>query len=177
MKLLFLDIDGVVNCKNSKTYYNAEYPDKYGLDERLWKNLQKFLSRFPDVKVVIHSGWIKHKDDPNYTWDMNKPELGVQIKSHLQEVIDRLGDRFIGCVPYLKGKSKSARIEKWLLDNNSLNDPKCPCLVFDDDRSEYASLLDLEKYCNICVKFTDTRTGLDAVALSDAIEIGEVIYK
>lgn len=177
MQILFLDIDGVLNCKNSKTYYNAEYPEKYSLDERLWKNLQKFLSRFPDVKVVIHSGWIKHKDDPNYTWDMGHPELGIKLKTQLPEVVDRLGDRFFGYVPYMKGKSKSKRIAQWLLDHDALDNPKCQCIVLDDDRSDYAELLELEKYCNVCVKFTNTNTGFDSVSLSDAIEIGEVIFK
>lgn len=176
-KILFLDIDGVLNCKNTNTFYSADHPESYGIDEHLWNNLQKFLNKFPDVKVVIHSGWIKHKDNPNYAWDMGKPELGIKIKSKLQEVINRLGDRYLDCVPYLKGEPKWVRIKQWLAKNNMLNNPNCQCLILDDDRSNYTNLFALEVYPNVYVRFTKAETGLDDMTFMDLIEIGDVIFK
>lgn len=176
-KILFLDIDGVLNCKDTNTFYSIEHPETYGIDEHLWNNFQKFLNKFPDVKVVIHSGWIKHKDEPNYVWDMGHPELGVKIKSKLLEVIRRLGDRYLDCVPYIKNEPKWIRIETWLTQNNMLSNSNCPCIVLDDDRSSYTNLFALERYNNVCVKFTKPETGLDDMTLMDLIEIGDVIYR
>ena len=177
MKLLFLDIDGVINCKETRTFYSTEYPESYGIDEHLWGNLQKFLDKFPDVKVVIHSGWIKHKDDPDYEWDMGRPKLGIKIKSKLQDVINRLGDRYLDCVPYMQGEPKYVRIEFWLSQNNVLFDKDSPCLILDDDRSYYTNLLALETYGHVYVKFTNPDTGLNDMELANIIEIGEVIYR
>ena len=176
-KILFLDIDGVLNCKNTNTFYSAEHPESYGIDEHLWKNLWKFLNKFPDVKVVIHSGWIKHKDDPDYVWDMGHPELGVKIKSKLNDVIEGLGDRYLDCVPYLKGEPKWIRIELWLARNGMLARDNCQCLILDDDRSDYTNLMALEGYNNVYVHFTDANTGLSDIQLVKIFEIGDMIFK
>ena len=172
---LFLDIDGVLNCTNTNTFYDIGTPDSYGIDEQLWSNLQKFLNEFPNLKVVIHSGWTKHKDNPNYEWNLNHPELGIKIKTKLPDVIQRLGNRYFDCVPYIKGKPKKTRIEKWLTDNN-LSLSNCQCLVIDDDRSQYTDLKSLEKYPNITVYFTDKTVGLDNQCLNDILEIGKSIF-
>ena len=174
--ILFLDIDGVLNCERSNTFYDPKHPETYGIDEHLWKNLETFLNRFPDVKVVIHSGWIKHRDDPNYEWDMGRPELGVKVKSQLQTVIDRLGDKFLDCVPYMEGEPKFVRIEFWLAHNNLLFDKTRSCLVLDDDRTDWTGLLRLENYENVYIHFTSRENGLNDVELANVLEIGDVIF-
>lgn len=175
-QILFLDIDGVLNCRKSKTFYDLDHPEKYSIDEDLWNNLEIFLKKFPKVKVVIHSGWIKHYDEPNYEWDMGHPENGVKIKTLLPTVVSRLGDRYIGHVPYLKGKPKSSRIEQWLSDNMYFNEDY-KAIVLDDDKSEWTNILDLEKYPNVYVHFTNTETGLDSMSLLNLIEKCEVIFR
>lgn len=176
---LFLDIDGVLNCRNSGTYYDVvKSPEEYAIDEHLWGNLQKFLDKFPNVKVVIHSGWVKYADDPDYTWNMNCPEKGFVVKTLLPEVIKRLGDRYIGHTPYLKFKPKHDRIIAWLDQNGFFNrENQSQCLVLDDDTSDYSRIGDLEEYDGVYVHFTSTASGLDDMELMNIIEIGEVIFK
>lgn len=156
--ILFLDIDGVLNCKNSKTYYDINCPESYGIDMKLWDNVKSLLNRFSDIKVVIHSGWIKHKDDPNYEWEIGK---GVKVKTLLPKVIELLGDRYIGCVDYIKGQPKSERIKKWIIDNIGCEEYAGRAIVIDDDTTEYTNLLSLANIDGFVVFFTNSNFGFD----------------
>jgi hypothetical protein len=119
----------------------------------------------------MHSGWIKYKDDPNYSWDMGHPETGITVKTLLPKVIEKLGKKYIGCVDYIKGKPKSYRIEKWLKDHNALDNYDWKVVVVDDDKSEYTNLRDLKKFVNVDVVFTDSNVGLDGKTLDQIVEL------
>lgn len=176
--ILFLDIDGVLNCKKSGTFYGVvKSPEEYAIDEHLWGNLEKFLAKFPSVKVVIHSGWVKVANDPESCWDMDLPAKGFKVKTLMPEVIRRLGDRYIGYTPYIPSSSKYDRIVAWLEQNGFFKDNHAQCLVLDDDNSEYSRIGDLESWGGVYVHFTDTENGLDDMDLINIIEIGETIFK
>lgn len=171
-KIIFLDIDGVLNSHNSGTFYSLDHPENYSINEELWNHFKRILDKFPEISVVIHSGWIKHADEPNYEWDMGCPEKGIKVKTLFPKVVNRLGDRYIGHVDYIKGKPKSVRIEKWLRDHDILENFDYKVLIIDDDDSEYTNLFDLvKKYSNVYVYFTDSDRGLDSTAFKELVNL------
>ena len=163
-KILFLDIDGVLNCHLSMSYWSPEHPRTYRIDEICWGNLQYVLDSDPDIEVVIHSGWIKTKDNPEATWDMGTGDPNIFVKSLLPEVVERLGPRFIGYVPYIKGGNKFHRILTWLCDNGfdpiHMEEENVTIVVVDDENTMRTNLRQLRNF-NICVRFTDPQFGLE----------------
>lgn len=59
MKLLFLDIDGVLNCETTKERIGGDGPYRamHGLDRRLVKLLLDWHRQHPEVLIVISSTW------------------------------------------------------------------------------------------------------------------------
>jgi hypothetical protein len=53
MKVLFLDIDGVVNCKTTKRRHRG----LMGIDQRLANIVRGIVHAVPDLKVVLSSAW------------------------------------------------------------------------------------------------------------------------
>ena len=53
MKVLFLDIDGVVNCKTTRRRHRG----LMGIDPRLTKIVRGIAQALPDLKVVLSSSW------------------------------------------------------------------------------------------------------------------------
>ncbi len=51
--IIFLDIDGVLNCND----YKNERPESYFVDEDKVKLLSKLFHEIEDVKLVLHSAW------------------------------------------------------------------------------------------------------------------------
>lgn len=56
MDLVFLDIDGVLNCDTTEERVS---PLVIGIDDRLVKNLAEFVRRLENPKIVLTSTW-KH---------------------------------------------------------------------------------------------------------------------
>lgn len=59
MKVLFLDMDGVLNSDKYKLIYQSPYftPDLENLDPQAVALLENFLQEHPDVVIVICSTW------------------------------------------------------------------------------------------------------------------------
>src|SRR5215468_6996395 len=53
MRVLFLDIDGVLNCRTTRTRVQG----MRGIDPRLVRILQGVLTAVPDLKLVLSSTW------------------------------------------------------------------------------------------------------------------------
>ena len=53
MKVLFLDIDGVVNCMTTKTRHHG----LIGIDAPLAKTVRDIANAVPDLKIVLSSSW------------------------------------------------------------------------------------------------------------------------
>lgn len=93
MKILFLDIDGVLNCDSTKEKVGfGRYRHFLGLDQRLLKLLLDWLKRHSEVKLVISS-----------TWRLDPDQLTVMAFSGL---------RWIGVTPNLGHRGKE--IDAWL---------------------------------------------------------------
>jgi HAD domain in Swiss Army Knife RNA repair proteins len=57
MKVLFLDIDGVLNREGTKERVQTIFGPFIGVDVELYNKLREWLDRRPDVKVVLSSSW------------------------------------------------------------------------------------------------------------------------
>src|SRR4051812_21122816 len=53
MKALFLDIDGVVNCRTTR----ARYRGLMGIDPRLAEIVRDIARAVPGLKIVLSSSW------------------------------------------------------------------------------------------------------------------------
>lgn len=93
MKVLFLDIDGVLNKDRTKEFYNGVI----GLDQKLLNLYLPWLTKHPEVKVVLSSTWRK------------KPEHKAYLSSR--------GLSWISETPFLPGQSRGAEIKRWLEGN------------------------------------------------------------
>jgi hypothetical protein len=106
MKVIFLDIDGVLNC--SKTPNPREFP--YIVDKRLLARLQKLLSG-TGAKVVLSSSW---RLDP----------IGLLAARHW-------GIPFIGVCPDMPRSARCKEVLKWLSDH-----PKAKRFAVIDDEDD-----------------------------------------
>jgi Swiss Army Knife RNA repair-like protein len=90
MKLLFLDIDGVLNCKMTQERWNG----LIGIDRRLVSTFLEWLSG-KDVGIVLSSTWRlydytkEHLADAGLSWMGETPKLrairGYEIAQFLNE--------------------------------------------------------------------------------------------
>ena len=111
VRIIFLDIDGVLNCK--KTPNPRELP--YVVDSRLLRIFQRMVAR-ARAKVVLISDW---RHDP----------AGLFSARYW-------GIRYIDVVPYLPKRSRGEQILLWLRKH-----PKVTrYVVIDDDDDQLDSL-------------------------------------
>jgi hypothetical protein len=81
MKVLFLDVDGVLNFDGTTTRFHG----KIGLDEWNMEIFRKMMAKLPDVKIVLSSTWRRYEKSLNYLW----------------ENLDDLRERWIDSTPIL----------------------------------------------------------------------------
>jgi len=95
MKVLFLDIDGVLNCDTTKEKLGPDfgiYAAFMGLDARLVAMLKEWLARFPEVKVVLSSTW--------------------RLDERMAAEVKRQGIDFIDMTKNLK--NRAIEVDEWL---------------------------------------------------------------
>ncbi len=95
-KLIFLDIDGVLN----NDYTKEKFAGFTGIDVRLRDMFLKWYNDRGDVRIVLSSSW-------------RIPTAYGDFVGHL---IDN-GLSFIGETPHLKGIGRGHEIQAWLLAN------------------------------------------------------------
>jgi len=74
MKIIFLDIDGVLNIL-SDSYYSMGY-DNLGndpIERHLMVRLEFIMCRVPDARIVISSSWFT----VSYCVDLKKKDLSI----------------------------------------------------------------------------------------------------
>lgn len=64
MKVLFLDIDGVLNNGNTKEIITVPLGDFTGIDAKLLKLFQDWKAKRPNVNIVLSSTW---RNDERFT--------------------------------------------------------------------------------------------------------------
>lgn len=145
IKVLFLDIDGVLN--NSKTTRITAGGYTF-VGNRLLKNLKRII-RETKAKVVLSSDWRYDKEDPRYNGDY------LELRRELL----RNGIQFYGFTPELLSGHRGAEIDAWLKEH-----PEVGNFVILDDR------LDIEPNKDHWVQTVMSR-GLGKKETRDAIRI------
>lgn len=98
MKILFLDIDGVLNREGTQEKVKTIFGPFTGVDKVLYNKLEKYLERRPDVRVVLSSSWrfderfdgafTKHLRDLGLNWVGETPRTangrGGDIVAYIQ---------------------------------------------------------------------------------------------
>jgi len=111
MKVLFLDLDGVVNIFEGPGATHLKRTGVY-FEEFLVKRLNRLFEEVPDLHIVMSS-----------SWRVGDFEFAVE---HLKDLGAEFCDRFIGATPvitsiraYSMGSDcRAAEILKWVEDNN-----------------------------------------------------------
>lgn len=167
MKIIFLDIDGVLNSLQSVYFYNrfieqAEWYKKYGPTENdnfsdyetdicpiCASNLRELLETFKDIKIVISSTWRMGRE---IDW-FNQWFTYLNINNE---------NRVIGKTSRLN-KQRGYEIQDWLDNNKDLDIENF--IIFDDD-SDMAHFLDTDNFIQ-----TNGRVGFDYFKMRDAMQI------
>ena len=79
LKLVFVDIDGVLNNKEDKTSCFCMSPESYGISKKNVEVLKKIISQ-TGAKIVWSTAWRYWPDDHSYDYN------GLMFKSHFKEV-------------------------------------------------------------------------------------------
>lgn len=107
MRIIFLDIDGVLNTHYSCERYGIDYIDS-GLVEIL-----RGIIIATNAKIVISS-----------TWRLDDRDLSLIMYSLKYNRLE-----FLDCTPYLKNKTRSEEIKLWLKNNSQVE----KYAILDDD--------------------------------------------
>ena len=147
MKVLFLDIDGVLNCVYPTPSDDNEWVDldewRYGLNPQLVARL-RFIIANTDCRIVVSSSWRHHTNyapyQPNRNW-----------RDVLAEKLHRTRDEvFAGETGYDKQGRRGVEILQWLSDH-----PTNSFCVVDDEVVDILPYIDNSK-----VVKTDMKYGL-----------------
>lgn len=146
MKVIFLDVDGVLN---SEQWFKEQYK-KYGrpcsqtLDHKCLVRLKRLIDK-TDAYIVVSSTWRFGYKDNDEGWQI--------LMNALNEV--GIKDRFIGITPSLRhlydGCCRGHEIQKWL-DNNK--DKNIENFVIIDDDSDMFHLMPKLAKCSFKYGFT-----------------------
>ena len=159
MKVLFLDIDGVLNCVYPTPSDDNEWVDldewRYGLNPQLVARL-RFIIANTDCKIVISSSWRHHNSyapyQPNRNW-----------RDVLAEKLHRTRDEvFAGETGYDNRGQRGIEIKQWLSEHQV--DAYC---VVDDETIDIVGYVD----DRFIVK-TDMKVGM---TLDDAKKIVRIL--
>lgn len=174
MKIVFLDIDGVLNSnppqnikkKWADTYKSADYLMKLdGLDQDIVDNF-KYVIDQTDCKIVFSTSWRYYKDHFIVGSDWRK-SLSEMLNVSMDIFIDNIPDISF-CGGWDSGNYKRRRgdeIKAWLDNNSSKYQIESYCVI-DDEIEDIISVID-KKY----VIKTDPRYGLTKIDATKVINV------
>lgn len=161
MRVIFLDVDGVLNTDG---YLEAQTKRKNGIfsytmifnfDPQSMDNLKKIIEA-TNSKIVISSSWREGMRYNDLFWRT--------LINNLEKA--GLGDRILGVTPISRKKSsrisKGNAIKEWLRQNRHLNIKKY--IILDD---EIESCEDICERLLLC----DSYTGIDNYIREEAIKM------
>ena len=161
MKVLFLDIDGVLNCMCPAPLQDNDWIDldewRYGFNPDLVARLRYVIAN-TDCRIVISSSWRHHANYAPYQPDRNWRDV-------LAEMLSRTRDEIIvGETPYDPKGHRGREIVEWL----KTHEVETFCVV-DDEVVDILPYIDNSK-----VVKTDMTVGLTS---EDARRIMEVLNR
>jgi len=126
-RILFLDIDGVLNCNSTKEKITVPLGEFTGIDKKLLSRLLNWLGAHPEVEVVLSSTW---RTDERFTDHLI--EQGLSWVS----VTPNFGHRGNEIKQWLSDNAKGSDVFIAILDDISANmDPMRRFLVQTSDFS------------------------------------------
>ena len=149
MKVIFLDVDGVLNCQNSKTDCNGIM----GVDDEKVDNL-KMLVDSTKAKIVLTSSW-------RTGWYKDFKELQGYLADHLDRKLEKAG-LFISDKTDDAYVMRGEAITKWLSDKAVEN-----YIILDDEIKDYKRWGLIDRL--IKTEFYDDEGGLNKKKAIEAI--------
>ena len=145
MRIIFLDIDGVLNSSQSAAYWYRLY--KRGLNPIpgafmrvcpiAYSNLLTILEKCPDVRIVLSSTWRIHED---YKEKLRDADVDPDV---LGKIIDR--------TPIHLSSGRGNEINQWLENHPEVDD----FIIIDDDSFDMQPYKEDKRFIN-----TSTALGL-----------------
>lgn len=127
-KIIFLDIDGVLNSYEEGSYMTHE-PKDYGFSEKCLKNLMHIIDAC-DAYVIISSNWRKFDAAGKWSFRCNQ-----MYQNPLPKLENILKNRCIGRLPPIGHLNKS-QVLQYYFEQNNVNPDNCKYVIFDDDVRE-----------------------------------------
>lgn len=167
MKVIFLDIDGVLNSIqfSKKRYEKYKKTGKWdiAIDDNQVKMLKEIIDKSggsDEVKVVLSSSWRKHFSEVNgkmFPKDNTGEDCRYAFSKHDITLYSRTGDS--------KDNNRGKEITEWIDAHNNLNITHY--LVIDDE------ILDILEYIprNYTIKTDYNLGGIDDTHVRTAIHI------
>lgn len=116
-KIIFLDVDGVLNSQSYLLGWKENYNFEHEIDEECVKNLKTIVDK-TGADIVLSSSWRRLKDDH---------ELAI----HLNTILDKYGLHISGKTPSIHG-NRPEEIKVWL-DNYISKGNRIKSFVILDD--------------------------------------------
>jgi len=127
MKVIFLDIDGVLTSRDSDSFIFECDPNNYQLNHYCMECLKYILDKVEDLHIVISSSWRNYPD--NHIMINN---YGDVYKSLLPEVKLSFNEYIVGSAPHKSGFNKYEDISDYLSEHSEVVD----FVILDDDWSQ-----------------------------------------
>lgn len=158
-KVLFLDIDGVLNCTYPTPSDEHEWVDldewRYGFNPQLVARLRYVIAN-TGCKIVVSSSWRYHTNYAPYQPERNWRDV---LAEKLGKTSDEL---YAGSTPTdFKGGRRGIEINKWLEEH-----PVDSFCVVDDETVDITPFVDKRR-----VVKTDMKDGLTRQAANRIIEV------
>lgn len=141
MKVVFLDIDGVLNTERylriqaQKNEHMDQASMQYNFDPIALKNLKEIIE-ITNASIVISSTWRFKKDN------IEDPKEWTELMRNLESI--GINDKVIGVTPTtIKSEYLSVRwmeIKQWLLENKEKNVEKFVIIDDEWDMGEYTNV-------------------------------------
>lgn len=118
MKVIFLDVDGVINCVRSK----SRCMDCVGMDTDKLRRLQEIVNK-TDAKIVLTTTWKEHYEVGAYKqYETFAKYMNNRFRKFGLQVIDKVRDK--------RWSDRGEAILKWLDEHPETNQ----WLILDDQR-------------------------------------------
>ena len=127
MKVIFLDIDGVLTSRDSDSFIFECDSEKYKLNYYCVECLKYILDNVKDLKIVLSTSWRNYPDN-----HIMINTYGEVYKSLLPDVKLTFNEYIVGKAPHKSGNNKYTDISDYLSEHSEVVD----FVVLDDDPTQ-----------------------------------------
>lgn len=135
MKVIFLDVDGVLNStEDMMAYLERTRQKSAGLYEEVEERPLKLLKEIVDktgAEIVVSSSW-------RYGWTHKHLELGGELLIKLKDRLDDVELKVLDTTPILHGMNRGDEIRDWLERH-----PEVESFIILDDDSDMCEFTDI----------------------------------